>query len=256
MTSLGDASAASAVEWRTQGKVDLSELANARVETINIVQWPARIANSYVSDPDPTRTNLEFLPAESVFLTRRFENGLALGMSLPKLEMQFREHGKPVPHVFDPEEHSPAETEAWLLVELLHRGIDREKFSKALPYTIPGLMSGDAEDYSPQACEAGLRQLTALFQDAAAVLDAATRAAGGAAQAMLCSPRTLDLWCGPDKSSHFGFSPGGAQNAEPHFFVQNGTDDGARRLLAIAIGLIAEKSPVVAAAKLRQLAAS
>ena len=58
-------------------------------------------------------------------------------MRLPTLEMQFHEHGKPVPHILDPEEHSPAEVEAWMLVELLHRGVDREKFSKTLPYSNP-----------------------------------------------------------------------------------------------------------------------
>ena len=75
-----------------------------------------------------------------------------------------------MPHILDPEEHSPAEVEAWILVELLHRGLDREQFSKALPYTIKNLMSGDAEDYSPQACAEGLTQLATWFRAAASVV--------------------------------------------------------------------------------------
>ncbi len=125
--------------------------------TLNLVQWLSRIANSYVRDGAPEAVSeLEFRAADAAFVTKQFDKGIALEIRLPGLELQFLENGKPMPHVFDPEEHSPAEVEAWLLVELLHRGIDREKFSKELPYAIAGLMSGDAEDYSPQLCRPGL----------------------------------------------------------------------------------------------------
>ena len=179
MTSLAKMSGRTrATPWRSKPELDLSELAQARVETINLVQWPARVANSYVSDGSREPTTLKFRAGDAAFVTQSFENGLALEIRLPTLEMQFLDHGKPVPHVFDPEARSPAEAEAWLLVEILHRCIDRDRFSTSLPYTIPGLMSGDAEDYSPQSCQAGLTQLATLFQDAAAILDAVARAEG------------------------------------------------------------------------------
>ena len=113
----------------TLGTGNPAELAQARTETINLVQWLARIANSYASDTVPgARTDLEFRATDGAFVTKQFGDGIALELRLPSLELQFLAHGAPVPHVFDPEEHSPAEVEAWILVELLHRGVDREDF--------------------------------------------------------------------------------------------------------------------------------
>jgi len=240
---------------------DLSELAQARVEAINLVQWLARIANSYVTESAPGhRTSLEFHPAEAAIITKQFDNGIALEMRLPTLKLQFLDNGKPVPHVFDPEEHSPAEAEAWILVELLHRGVDREKFSKELPYTIPGLMSGDAEDYSPQLCRQGLIQLRALFQDAAAVLSAAARATNGDKVRIVCLPQTLNLTSRPDhpgaKVGDFGFSPGDVENPEPYFYVNDGMKIGSagstKRSVLKASTLIAESDPMAAAIKLKK----
>ena len=158
--------------------VDYVKDYRARGEAINVVQWLARVAQSYVtSAPLERRTDLRFRAADAAFVTEPFEKGVALEMRLPDLHLQFLQNGKPVPHVFDPQERSPAEAEAWILVELLHRGIDREKFSKTLPYTVPGLLTGDAEDYAPQACREGLAQLTDCFGKAANVLAETARAA-------------------------------------------------------------------------------
>ena len=179
--------------WQLARTGDPRALAKARSEAINLVQWLSRIANSYVTAGTPEqRTMLAFCAAEPALVTRAFDDDLALELRLASLEMQFREHGKPMPHILDPEEHSPAEVEAWLLVELLHRGVDHMKFSKALPYTIPGLMTGDSEDYSPRSCRQGLAQLAAWFQNAADVLDAAMRAAGVDHVRIACLPQTLE----------------------------------------------------------------
>jgi hypothetical protein len=245
----------SATSWNSKLELDLSELAQARVETINLVQWPARVANSYVSDGSSERTTLRFRAGDAAFVTQPFENELALEIRLPTLEMQFLDNGKPVPHIFDPEEHSPAEAEAWILVELLHRGIDRDRFSTRLPYTVPGLMSGDAEDYSPLSCQTGLTQLAAVFQDAAAILDAVARAEGDVEAAIVLRPETLDLRSNSREGTHrLGFSPGDAENPEPYFYVSTGAARSARRLLATARALISESDPVAAATKLRKLA--
>ena len=223
-------------------------LNEARVLTINIAQWLARIANSYVPAGAPeARTALEFHSTEPAFVTKSFDNGWTLEMRLPALTMQFRENGRPMPHVFDPEEHSPAETEAWLLVELLHRGIDREKFSKKLPYEIAGLMSGDAEDHAPQACRQGLLELTEWFQNAAAALEAATLAAGAGSADIVCDPRTLSLSCAVPS---IGFSPGDAGLPEPYFYknhrAANGSAAAGRRLVLTASEL--QAAPDLAAA--------
>ncbi len=109
--------------------------AKARDLTLNLAQWLARIGNSYVAGDRPDdRVSLSF--SRGSFVTKSFEREFVLELRLPSLEMQFQERGKPVPHILNPEEHSPAETEAWILVELLHRGVERDKFSKSLPYVI------------------------------------------------------------------------------------------------------------------------
>src|SRR5260370_39606157 len=118
-------------------------------------------------------------------------------MRLPDLHLQFLHNGKAMPHVFNPQERSPAEAEAWILVELLHRGIDREKFSKKLPYTIPGLLTGDAEAYAPQDCRKGLIQLTDWFGKAPAVLEADARARSLDKAEGIWPPPTLDLCLRP-----------------------------------------------------------
>jgi hypothetical protein len=246
--------------WRTHGIGDLSELAQARVEAGNIAQWLARIANSYVEDDAwERRITLEFRSADAAIVTRQFGKDISLEMHLPTLQLQFLDNGKPVPHIFDPDERSPAEAEAWILVELLHRGIGRESFSKELPYTIPGMMSGDAEDYSPQLCKQGLRRLTSLFQDAAAVLTAAASAETSGDILVAVRPATFDLTTlskPGSKIGAFGFSPGDAQSSEPYYFTieTNSSNNSVKRLIAKATTLIDEKNVLAAAIKLRKLA--
>jgi hypothetical protein len=234
---------------------DLSELAQARGEAINVVQWLARIANSYVSAETPTRrTQLEFRVDDAAVVTGEFDKAVALELRLPTLELQFLERGRPAPHVFDPEEHSPAELEAWILVELLHRGIDRDKFSKALPYTVPGLLSGDAEDYSPQLCRQGLMTLASVMQDAAAVLNCINRNGGGS---ITCLPENLNLVDRPESAAEkdaFAFSPGDAASPEPHFYLRDGSQQNRGGLKIKVATLMTEPDPAAAALKLKRLA--
>jgi hypothetical protein len=240
-------------------------LESARKEALNIVQWLARVALSYVTDGGPARrVDLEFRAADAALVTKSFADGVALEMRLPDLRLQFLQHGKPVPHVFDPQERSPAEAEAWILVELLHRGIDREKFSKSLPYAVPGLLTGDAEDYGPQACRDGLMELANWFGKAAGVLKEAARACGADKAAVICRPQTLDLalaepeigWPGA-KPPSLGFSLGDAQHAQPYFYVagQPISDSAeAERQIVSAAKLIAQGDIAQAAAALLKIA--
>jgi hypothetical protein len=226
--------------WPASHRDNKEIFVKAREQTLNLVQWLARVANSYVAGGLPQdRVALDLRP-DGALVTKTFGRDIALEMRLPGLEMQFQERGKPMPHILDPEERSPAEVEAWILVELLHRGLDRDKFSKTLPYTIKNLMSGDAEDYSPQACAAGLAQLTAWFRAAASVLSNDGR--------VVCLPQTLILVPAPEHGiPAAGFSPGDGQHDEPYFFV--GTGNGGKRRLLTASELSSEKYPAAAAAQ-------
>jgi len=202
---------------------EFAELEQARNEALNLVQWLARVACSYVTDGDPERRlDLDYHAAEAAVVTKTFADGVALEMRLPDLHLQFLHNGKPAPHVFDPQERSPAEAEAWILVELLHRGIDRERFSKQLPYTIPGLLTGDAEDYAPGACRSGLTELAGWFDKAASVLTEAMRLRGVDKPVITCLPRMLDLAVAAPagaKQPLLGFSFGDTQHLEPYFYA-------------------------------------
>jgi hypothetical protein len=258
MTSSADIVARPSIDptpWRSVGPLDVDALAKARLATINIVQWLARIANSFVAaGTAESRVLLEFRPADAAFVTKPFADNLTLELRLPTLEMQFHEAGKAVPHIFNPEERSPAEAEAWLLVELLHRGVDRAKFSKTLPYNVPGLMSGDAEDYSPQSCQQALAQLTAWFGNAAAVLAATPGRSVAGPVDIVCWPQTLNLSPVSKIGSalaDYGFTPGDGQIAEPYFYrnlpATNGSAAAKTRSVLTASQLLAETDPAAAA---------
>jgi hypothetical protein len=246
--------------WRPLAAGDSEGLERARNEAFNLVQWLARIAHSYATDTAcGHRTDLDFDSGSAAFTTQPFSGGTALQMRLPDLQLQFLAGGKPVPHVFDPDGRSPAEVEAWILVELLHRGIDREKFSKQLPYAIAGLMTGDAIDHETQACREGLRQLTAWFANAATVLEAIARASGVTTPRIICLPQTFALTLAPDSAgpcTGLGFSLGDRENPAPYFYTAGVRNDGSpseQRISAAA--LLTQDDPVRAAAMLSKMAA-
>jgi hypothetical protein len=245
----------SAARWHAIEASDRESFGRALIEARNLVQWLARIANSYVAgNTAEDRVVLEFRAADAAYVTQPFDQDIGLEMRLPSLEMQFLEDGRPAPHVFDPEGHSPAEVEAWLLVELLHRGLDRARFSKALPYSIPDLMSGDADDHAPSACQQGLAQLAGWLRNAAGVLAAADET--GKAH-VVCLPQGLELTCvsprEPKRGSElalvpgFGFSPGDERNPEP-FFYRDATVGRGRTVLT-ASELARESNPAATAIK-------
>jgi hypothetical protein len=250
--------------WPSVRPLDFDGLARARVETINLVQWLARIANSYVPAGLPEgRLCLEYRAATATFLTKPFDKHLTLALHMPTLEMQFQEHEKAEPHIFDPEGRSPAEAEAWLLVELLHRGVDTAEFSKRLPYTIPGLMTGDAADHSPQSCQQALTQLTGWFRKAAAILDAAVWTSDAEQTRIVCWPETLSLSCVSNSGSarpDIGFSPGDAENPEPFFYrghrAGNGSGPRKGRSILTASELLAASDPAAAAFAFLTIAAT
>lgn len=223
--------------WSASNIGEKATFARAREQTINLVQWLARIGNSYVEEPLPEdRIVLNWRP-NGAFITKAFDRDIAVELRLPSLEMQFQEKGIPVPHILDPEDHSPAEVEAWILVELLHRRLDRDRFSKSLPYTINNLISGDAEKYSPHACASGVVRLLTWFRAAASSL-----ANKGS---VLCLPQSLMLTVAARRGSPpVGFSPGDAGCDEPYFFAGNAE----KRRLLMASDLAGEARPATAVA--------
>ena len=248
MTS--SASSLNSIQWESLD-IDTTELKKARWYVVNIIQWLARVANSFVDETtSEERVVLELRPGDVAFITQSFNNGITLEMRLPSLELQFAENGQLMPHVFDPEDHSPAEAEAWLLVELLHRGIDRSKFKKKLPYDIPDLLSGDAEKYSPKSHSKGLAEIVKWLRNASSVLELANRRFVSKKNRIICFPRTVHFTCLSDtplNKPYFGFSLGDAANPEPFFFKGESSENlvigGKNNSILTATQLLVARNP-------------
>jgi hypothetical protein len=215
--------------WRAVGRLDPRLLGNGRSLALNIVQWLARIANSFVHGSSwSERICLEWQMAESALITRSFDRGLAVGLDLATLQMWFLEQCRRVPHTFDPEGRSPAETEAWILVELLHRALEPTRFSKALPYASPDPITGDDLHYSPGTCTAELSELAAWYHDAAFSFCTYADESGVAVPRVVCNPQDLNMSCrlelgsgqGSERVFELGFSSGGLTLDEPCFYVK------------------------------------
>jgi hypothetical protein len=218
--------------WKPVGIGDAGNFAEARRQAHNAAQWLVRIAHSFIpTRSDNSHTLLSWDLERQALVTQEFQPGLALELRLPGLAMQFREGGRPAPHVFEFDNRTPAEAEAWVLVELLHRRLDRDRFSKALPYDFPNLMTGDAVPYVVQPLEVAFEELAAWFSNSAMVLRRiadehfpSDRRAWGVA----CWPETFDLAVllsldgaepGSPKILRVGWATGNERKAAPCFYV-------------------------------------
>lgn len=223
--------------------IDSDRLAEARMQLHSVVQWLARVARSYGRESDEENLVLQWRNDDTI-ATRTLESGLGLELKLPDLIMQFTENGSPSRHEIDVEERSPAHVEAWILIELLHRNMDREQFSKGLPYDVSGLMAGDGVEFSPDEHEAELEELTARFRSAALLLSRAGRSDGGSTPAIRFLPQdmSIEVSTGPGNGSAasgrtFGFAPG-ADADEPFFYIGR-TSRGGGSVREATLGLSA-----------------
>jgi hypothetical protein len=205
-----------------------ARMASARRQFYSVSLWLARLSQSYIpSDPHQQHLRLRWLADKRSLSTQPFSDHLTLELKLPDLHLQFMEHGRPVPHVFDAEDRTPAATEAWILVELLHRGIDRKAFSKSLPFETADLMSGDSESYAPDSYEAELSELTGQLSAGIAVLDGLAKELG-ATDGVWIAPETMHAGIAivPQKPPanggarvRIGFSLGDERIGESYFYV-------------------------------------
>ena len=143
------------------------------------LQWLARLCQSYrTPEPGNRHLLLDWTDQRLAIVTPEFLPGITTELRFHKFFLHFREHGVPTPHPMVLDDCSPAEVEAWCLIELLHRNLDRDRFSKDLPYDVPTLMKGDAEYFDSRDREAEFTGFGTLLADAAAVLRLAEPAAG------------------------------------------------------------------------------
>jgi hypothetical protein len=221
----------SALGWRSVGAVDPHRLGEARRQAHNAAQWLVRLAHSYMApQPHARHTLLQWDPQREALVTQEFLPRLTVELRIPELALQFKEDGRAVPHVIKIDDRTPAEVEAWVLVELLHRGVDCDRFSKSLPYEVPDLMTGDAVRYVAEPLAAELNELATWFANAASVLAAVEkeqlRSATRCTSAPWCWPGVFhlaillpmhDALSGPMLRA--GFSAGDDRNDQPYFYV-------------------------------------
>jgi hypothetical protein len=218
--------------WKSVADAEAGNLAEARRQAHNAAQWLVRVAHSFMpASSDNSHTVLRWDSERAAMVTQEFLPNLTLELRLPGLAMQFREGGRPAPHIFEFDDRTPAEAEAWVLVELLHRQLDRDRFSKVLPYEFPDLMAGDAVPYVVEPHEPALEQLASWFSNSAMVLRCIAEEHLGAKHAasfVTCWPETFHLGVllplgGAESPSRqmlrVGSSPGSARQPRPHFYV-------------------------------------
>ncbi|MGI9493635.1 MAG: hypothetical protein ACR2QF_14655, partial [Geminicoccaceae bacterium] len=186
--------------WQPIEPLASSRMAEARRQAHNAIHWLARLANSYVdNEPDNRHVDLLWDADRSVIRTKPFLDHLSVEVRIADLELQFCEDGEPAPHVLSFQERTPAHVEAWVLVELLHRGVDRDRFSKDLPYPGRDVMLGDSEDHEVEDYRAELASLSAWLRNAAAVCSALRHDLGRnhgydpAGLSVTCWPETFQL---------------------------------------------------------------
>ena len=179
--------------WRSVGAADPRRLGEARRQAHSAAQWLARLAHSYMApQPDARHTLLRWDSQRLALVTQEFLPALTAELRIPGLALQFKQDGRPMPHIMEVDDRTPAEVEAWVLVELLHRGLDRDRFSKSLPYQMLDLITGDAVGYVAAPLAAELDELAAWFANAAEILAAIASEAPRAP-----TPPTPGPWCWP-----------------------------------------------------------
>jgi hypothetical protein len=222
-------------DWRPVGDPDPKRFAEARTQLRSAAQWLARVQRSFAATED---ASLNLSEDSGVISTGHFASDIGMELQIADLSMQFTEGGEASSHEIDVEERSPAHVEAWILIELLHRGLDRDRFSKDLPYDTSSLMNGDAVEFSPGAYEQELRDLGTWYRNAAAAIRSVAQAEGAGAEPRL-SPLDLRLEAKINGRA-IGFSPGDAETTEPFFYIAAGDARGAPRSILRASELPAE----------------
>lgn len=208
---------------------DQAVFQSACAQSHSAVQWLARLANSFqVPASDGSHLHMAWADKGCTVRTNEIAPGTDAEMRLPELELQFRDNGTLTKHVMALDDKSPAEVEAWTLIELLHRGIDRDKYSKALPYDVSSLLSGDARHYETMDIEAGFAELAGWLQAAAVILaDVASGQSNQPAQIKF-APEQFSLFVRihPDGDrpavgnyAEAGFCTGDATAGEPYFYA-------------------------------------
>ncbi len=224
----------------------VDELQDAFMQAHSAVQWLARMVNSFtVPASDGSHLHMLWKPEETAIESAAIADDTVVEMRLPEMVLQFVEKGERTKHAVELDDKSPARIEAWTLIELLHRGIDRDTYSKNLPYDVSHLLGGDARDYETLGRETAFADMTDWMQHASGLIssvaqDAAKQGLGEAADVKF-APESFSLFVRihPDNDrpavgnfAEIGFCAGTSSDTSPHFYALDTRGD-KREILAI-----------------------
>ncbi len=226
------------------------ELQDAFQQAHSGVQWLARMVNSFcLPASDGSHLHMSWGEDRAVIETTHIVDATAVQMRLPEMALQFVEQGAPTLHPVELDDNSPAQIEAWTLIELLHRGIDRDAYSKDLPYDVSHLLGGDAHNYETLDRERAFQDMTdwlVLAGDLLRTVAAEASANGlGEPSDVRFSPEHFSLFVRlhpnngrPAVGSYveLGFCAGNTADMGPHFYSALARNGKAKRLSIAEIG--------------------
>ncbi len=226
-----------AFDWGASIDGDPARLAQARTQLVSAAQWLARVERSYVERAAGKPFSLHWSDDRKALATHNFADDIVLELQIDRLVMQFTERGRPSDHEIDVDERSPAHVEAWILIELLHRGVDRDLFSKDLPYDTSELFNGDGVEFSPSEYTAELSLLAALFRTGVDII----RDASDDRSSVRIFPGDLHVE-GSSGDRVIGFSLGDENVPEPHFYASDDSGTNAENTGALEVLKVADVS--------------
>ena len=202
----------------------------------NALYWLIRITNSYIpATSGQPYADLNWDGDKKMVVTPMFEGNLQVALELHNLEMYFLEDGEASKHSFWFDDRTPAHVQAWMLVELLHRGKDRDKFSIDLPYAADNLWMGDSEEHDSSEFMAELSVINQSFIKSAGILNDAVAQLGqsgdnpAAGTSLSIWSRSFaighDMKLGNGSTVRMGMSAGDQLRGCPFFFVDATGDD-------------------------------
>lgn len=189
-----------------------------RHQAHSAIQWLARLAHSFLPpNDDQSHLLLTWHAKHRAIVSPVFAEEIVVEFRLNKCFLHFREHDRPTLHPLLLDDISPAEIEAWMLIELLHRNLDRDRFSKDLPYDVSALMGGDAEHFRLQGLQPEFDALESL-------IDKTVTALKKIGDPVFLRPRDFAVFVHSDKSQALveaGICLGDQNAREPYFYAHD-----------------------------------
>ena len=211
--------------WSTLGSVDPRQLVEARLQLHWAVQLVSAFANAELEHlPDDSQSNLGWQDDLDVLLGRRRPDGLAAGLSLPKLELFVFNNAGAVVDTFPLAGRTLNQARSWLGTLTPDRDSPPVKLSD---YDMPD--HGVAAD-RPFALEpeVAFSEIARWYANGDSALRALAASGPGWAE-VRCWPHHFDLGTlvsleassdpASGRSIGVGMSPGDASYAEPYFYV-------------------------------------